>query len=294
MQSMNSKPEGLAQLKEDLKKNFSQEKVNTLCVKEGQKVRVTCFQSAGSLSALADKFYIVTQEHPSDLFATEWEAAMNAAVRSSAGAALTLADIHSKVWVPAFHNCQSLLDKLYDRSMKLSCIDGHFKQHEHDLEIQLASLFAGVNACLGKAKSGAWIGEVVHRIYDYWHLHNYRKAANAFLDLKKALNLQKGDFNNVEKIATEVRIECKPDDINMFVGATHSIVDFMKKCACGRGNDAWVSSQITSRKVQLRAPLSPCKQPGPVSTLICIVVGHPVDFIFVQYIGDNLDEGPDT
>jgi len=157
----------------------------------------------------------MTQEHPSALFATEWEQAMNAAVRSSAGAALTLVDIHSKVWEPAFRNCQSLLDKLYDHSMKLSRIDGHFKQHEHDLETQLASLFAGVNACLGKAKSGAWIGAVVCRIHDYWHLCNYRKAASAFLDLKKALNLQKGDFRDVKKLATEVRSKLRADDISV-------------------------------------------------------------------------------
>ena len=147
----------------------------------------------------------MTQKYASDLFVTGWKAAMKAAVRSNGGAALTLADIHSKVWEPAFRNCQSLLDKLYNRSMKLSRIDGYFKQHEHDLETQLASLFAGVNACLGKAKSGAWIGGVVRRIHDYWQLCNYRKAASAFLDLKKALNLQKGDFSDVKKLATEVR-----------------------------------------------------------------------------------------
>ena len=196
---------GLPQLKQELQKNFSREKINSLCIGEGQVVKILCFQSAGSLSVFASKFYIVTQEHPSDLFATEWERAIKAAVRSSAGDALTLADIHSKVWEPAFRNCQSLLDKLHDRSIKLSCIDGYFKQHEHDLETQLASLFAGVNACLGKPKSGAWIRGVVHRIHDYWHLCNYRKAACAFLDLKKALNLQKGDFSDVKKLATEVR-----------------------------------------------------------------------------------------
>ena len=39
--------------------------------------------------------------------------------------------------------------------------------------------------------------------------------------------------------------------------------------------DAKVSSQITSQNAQLRAPLSPYKQPGLVSILICIVVGNP-------------------
>jgi len=166
---------------------------------------VIYFQSAGSLNAFAAKFYVMTEKYISILFVTEWEAAMNAAVQSSAGAALTLADIHSKVWEPAFRNCQSFLQELHDRSMKLAHIDVCFRQHEHDLEMQLTSLFAGVNACLGKPKSGAWIGRVVRRIHDYWHLPSYCKAASAFLDLKEALNLQKGDFSDVEKLATEVR-----------------------------------------------------------------------------------------
>ena len=171
----------------------------------GQKIRVLCFQSAGSLIVLADKFYIMTQKHTSGLFDTEWKAAVEAAFRSSTGAALTLADIHSKVWDPAFRNCQSLLQELYDRSMKLARIDVCFKRHELDLEMQLTNLFSGVNACLGEPKNGTWIRGVVHHIDDYWHLCNYRKAASAFLDLKESLNLQKGDFSGVEKLATEVR-----------------------------------------------------------------------------------------
>jgi len=149
----------------------------------------------------------MTQKYASDLFVTGWKAAMKAAVRSNGGAALTLADIHSKVWEPAFRNCRSLLDKLHDRSMKLDQIDVCFRRHELDLEMQLKNLFAGVNECLCETRSDTWIGGVVRRIHDYWQLCNYRKAARAFLDLKKALNLQKGDFSDVETLATEVRDE---------------------------------------------------------------------------------------
>ena len=130
---------------------------------------------------------------------------MNAAFRTFGP--LTLVDIHPKVWEHAFCSCQSLLQELCDRSMKLSRVDRCFKRHKSDLEMQLGNLLAGVNACLGDRRSGAWIKGVVRCIYDYWHLCNYQKAATAFLDLKKALNLQ-GDFRNVEKLATEVRRKC--------------------------------------------------------------------------------------
>ena len=203
---MPSQTTGRYQLQRELQKDFSQEKICTLCVRENQEIRVLCFQSAGSLSALADKFYIMNDKHSSDLFTEIWREAMEAAFRNSPGGSLTLADIHSKVWDPAFHSCQCLLQELHDCSMKLTQVDKHFKQHKNDnLERQLKELFEGVNACLGEYRSGAWIRGVVHRIHDYWHLCNYRKAASAFLDLREALNLQKGDFSSVEKLATEVR-----------------------------------------------------------------------------------------
>ena len=194
---------GLSQLKRELTKDFRQENINKLCVREGAKIRVLCFQSAGSLSAFADNFYLMSQKYLSDLFTVGWRAAMNAAVKKSPNSSLTVADIHPKVWKPAFRKCQSLLDELHDRSMKLARIDRSFKKYESDLEMQLMNLFAGVNACLGERRSDAWIKGVVHCIHDYWHLCNYPKAASAFLGLKDALNL-KGDFRNVEKLATKV------------------------------------------------------------------------------------------
>ena len=197
---------------QELQKNFSQEKINALCVREGQNIRVLCFQSADSLSTFADKFYIMTQ---SDLFLTQWRGAMDKAFRGSAGASLTLADIFPKVWLPAFRNCQSLLQELHNHSLNLGQIDKFFKRHEHDLEMQLMDLFKDVNACLGVTKSGAWIAGVVCRIHDYWHFCNYRKAANALLELKKALNLQKGDFSDVETLATKVRSKCRQDTISI-------------------------------------------------------------------------------
>lgn len=196
---------GLHELKQELKKDFSREKINTLCTRKGKKITVICFQSAGSLSAFADKFYLMNQEHTSDLFTVEWREAMHAALHS--GAALTVADIHPKVWVPAFRNCQFLLDELHDCSMKLSRIDVCFRQHKHDLELQLKKLFLGVNACLGENKNGGWIKGVVRRIHDYWHLYNYQKAATTFLQLRDVLSL-KGDFRNVEILATEVSRDC--------------------------------------------------------------------------------------
>ena len=147
----------------------------------------------------------MNQKYASDLFIKRWRAAVNAAVRNSAGTSLTLEDIKPKMWDPAFRNCQYLLQELQDYSMKLARIDDCFKRYENNLKVELMNLFAGVNACLGNEKDGDWIIEVVDRIYKYWQLCNCHEAATAFLNLKKALNLQNGDFSDVEKLAAEVR-----------------------------------------------------------------------------------------
>lgn len=145
----------------------------------------------------------MSQMHPSDLFNREWTAVMNHAVEGGTGVPLSLADIYSKVWTPAFSRCQSLLQMLQDHSIKLADVDWYFKQHKTYLEVQLRYLLAGVNACLGKNDSGTWIKEVVCSIHNYWDLCCYQEAASAFLALKKVLSLQ-GDFSVIEKLTTEV------------------------------------------------------------------------------------------
>ena len=147
----------------------------------------------------------MNHKHSNNLFSVRWKERIKEAFRNSGRTSPTLADIHSEVWVTAFDSCQSLLEELHDRSMKLAHIDKHFMDHKSDLEMQLERLSKGVNACLGKDSGELWIREVVHRIQDYWLLCNYQKAASIFLDLKEALNLQNEDFSDIEKLSTEVR-----------------------------------------------------------------------------------------
>ena len=195
---------GLHQLKEQLNRNLDLQTMITLCVREDEQIRVICFELADTLSTFADKFNLMNQKYPSDLFTREWKAAMAAVDESITGIPLSLADIHCKVWEVSFRNCQSLLQQLHYRSIKLVDIDRHFRQHKGDLEAQLTNLFTAVNACLGEKEDGDWIREVVHHIHDYWHLCNHQKAACVFLDLKEALNLHTGDFRDVEILSTEV------------------------------------------------------------------------------------------
>ena len=131
---------------------------------------------------------------------------MDVAVKSST---LTIADIHTSVWQPAFIDCQTMLDQLHDQSMKLVHVDKIFKHYRgQQLESQLMTLFTGVNVCsdVKGETNGTFIKSAVRRMNEYWDLCKYRDAANMFLELRSVLDL-KGDFTNVERLSTEVRDE---------------------------------------------------------------------------------------
>ena len=207
---------GLPELQQELKKDFSCTKINTICVRaQSGEVQLLCFQSAGSLNDFAEHFFIMTQTYVSDLFHQAWTTTMDNAVKTST---LKLADIHTSVWHPAFLHCQTMLEQLHNQSMKLVEVDKFFKHYRgQQLESQLMTLFKGVNACtkLQNESTGTFIERAVHRMNDYWDLCKYQEAANIFLELRSVLNL-KGDFKNVERLSTEV----SPNMNNLVVNDT--------------------------------------------------------------------------
>ena len=196
---------GLPELQQELQKNFNSIQINTLCKRaQSGEVQLLCFQSAGTLNSFAENFYVLTQTYVSDLFHQAWTSAMDTAVKAST---LTIADIHTNVWQPAFIHCQTMLVQLHDQSMKLVDVDKFFKHYRSkQLESQLMTLFTGVNACrdLKGETNGTFIKRAVHRMNEYWDRCKYRDAANMFLELRSVLDL-KGDFRNVESLSTEVR-----------------------------------------------------------------------------------------
>ena len=195
---------GLPRLRQELNEDFSCTKISAICERaESGEVQLLCFQSAGSLNDFAEDFFTMTQTYDSDIFHQAWMTAMDVAVKTST---LKLADIHMSVWQPAFLQCQTMLGQLHGQSMKLADVDKFFKHYQgQQLESQLMSLFRGVNACIKQYEStGNFIKMAVHRMNEYWNLCKYQEAANTFLELRFVLNL-KGDFQNAERLSTEVR-----------------------------------------------------------------------------------------
>ena len=119
---------------------------------------------------------------------------------------LDVQHLHSNVWTPAFQQCQSLLENLYEQTITLGDVDKHFGYDRNGLLGQLKLLFHGVNECSKKNLDDKWIEHSVEKILNYRQLCGYRDAANSFLKLKDLLKLSKGDFSDVERISKEVNM----------------------------------------------------------------------------------------
>ena len=123
---------------------------------------------------------------------------------------LSIQDIVTKIWEPAFQECCRILESLRGRTMKLCEVDNRFKCYDDPGKIKshLENLYKGVELCLGhnqhSTSSPGWIRSAVESMQQYWTLSRYAKAAKTILELKERLELT-GDFSIMETIATQVR-----------------------------------------------------------------------------------------
>lgn len=184
--------------------DYNSHKINTLCTQTKSGIDVVCFTKASCLLSFAWKFHIMTKKFTSSLFDATWCTTMQTARKSN----VTISDIESHVWKPAFKQCQNLLDQLHSQSMTLADVEKHFKNYgERELQNELNVLCCGVSECDQNTNYGkGWIHQRVLRIEEYRKLRNYRDAANTFLKLRDSLKLTKGDFKHVERISEEVNI----------------------------------------------------------------------------------------
>ncbi len=147
----------------------------------------------------------MTHVHVSNLFVLSWKKQLSIATKKLRN--LTLEGIEEHVWQPTLLECQVLLEQLYTQKMDLAVVDAKFSDYNpEELTCQLKGLAKGVNTCakLCDKNDLSWIDERVKRIRVYWDLCGYRETARTFLELRKALNLENGDFTDIEMLAKKV------------------------------------------------------------------------------------------
>ena len=196
---------GLDEAKDELDADYTSREIKTLCTHRGN-IQVTCFKAASCLLPFAWKFNAMTSVVNSGIFNTIWSTTMKHAYRSNPS--MSISDVQEEAWVPAFQQCQDILEQLRCLSMTLADVDRHLNhyQKEGQLMVQLKRLYKGVSECLHQVHEDKWIELTVRRIEEYWKLRGYYKAANTFLKLRDSMELTEGDFTAVEKISREVSL----------------------------------------------------------------------------------------
>lgn len=196
---------GITDAKAELQKKKNRSfKINTLCMRyESGEIRSICFDKAAPLLPFAKHFCVLTQRHNSSLFLTICSSTIKKAKLNNPN--LSINHLEAEVWLPAFRQCQNLLDEMYEMSITLSDVDKYFGRFGgSDLTVQLKTLFRGINECTAGTRNDDWIQRSVKKIEDYQQLCGYRMAANYFLKLRDLLELSRGDFGDVEMISKEV------------------------------------------------------------------------------------------
>ena len=189
-------------LRESLERNFNACSIRTLCVSDGERCQVQCFPKASPLEACMEGVWIMTVKFECSIFNEHW----NARSKSVVGNDFSLADVTTEVWRPVFSHCEKLLASLIDCSISLTMVNQLFHQMNRDLiEYNIKQLQRGVEWCQGREHVGfTWIRGVINRMNQFWRLSGYTDAAQAFLEIKKALKLT-GDFQLVENVASQVK-----------------------------------------------------------------------------------------
>ena len=217
---------GLQDLRDELDQNLDTARLNSLCVSDGaSKMTFKLFKSAIPLDPIKIMYDFISRHHQNDLFHRIWERTSLRAARDIPN--LTIQDIVTKIWDPAFKECCRILDSLQDNSMKLREVDDRFSGYDDPNVIQnhLYKLFKGVELCCIRKPPQIcppWIKSAVQRMQEYWTLSRYAKAAQTVLDLRARLGLT-GEFSLMETIASQVQSYCTQSVI-LFYKSSYSLL----------------------------------------------------------------------
>ena len=201
---------GLVELVRELDQDFESKPISSLCVSRGpSQVDARCFLTAFPLDPIKVKYDFMVRHYQNDFFHRIWEHTAIRAARAST-AELTIPDIVTKIWNPAFEECCKLLDSLSNCSITLREVDDRFLRFNNvsTIKLHLEQLHKGVEVCLDRKppqRCPPWIDSAVERMQQYWMLSRYAKAAQTVLKLRDELNLT-GDFALMETIAKKVHV----------------------------------------------------------------------------------------
>ena len=183
------------ELKREMEKDFDHKNISNLCRLENDQLQLCCLKSAHPLDVFVDNFAVMMRKNP-NIFARRLTKKLKEALATS-DTEITVNDIFSKIWQPAFTFCQNLLTDLANRSMKLDFVDKHLTQFSKNLLNDVNNLAEAIRSCSRPIPQSHQLQSAVKKVRDYWRLCRYEDGARVFLQLRDVLNL-KGDFSLIE------------------------------------------------------------------------------------------------
>ena len=163
-------------------------------------LKLSCLHDAKPLDSFVDHFGIM-QSKGSNLFLLPLRQNMKQVLLKTG---LSVADIYPQIWKPTFLHCQKLLNGLASLQMTLSSVDLYLKPCKKNLKAEVKSLAAGLKRCSVVVPDSRTIDLALSKVTDYWRICEYQGGAQVFLDLRKVLNLEGGDFSRILKLAANV------------------------------------------------------------------------------------------
>ncbi len=188
---------GILELVREMEKDFDDMNISDLCRLENDELQLCCLKSAQPLDVFVDNFAIMKRKSPI-IFTRKLTKKLKEAL-ATLNTEITVNDIFSKIWQPAFTFCQNLLTSLADQSMKLDFVDKHLTKFSETLLNDVRNLAEAIRSC-GFQSTTPPVHELklaVKKVCDYWRLCRYEEGARVFLQLRNVLNL-KGDFSVIE------------------------------------------------------------------------------------------------
>ena len=187
-------------------KDTSKTPIKVLCVKKEENFSFLSLESATPLDNIKIKFDIILRNF-SGLFSKIWNEHMKTAATAKwkSGSELTIPDIKTEIWEPAFTECQTLLDSLRERTIQLGAVNRYFKSVDQKKRM-IQSLYAGIEKCMNNEvwdHDPHWITVAVDLVDKYWSLHEIVEVADVVLNLKGKLGLT-GDFTLIETLVKQV------------------------------------------------------------------------------------------
>ncbi len=204
--------EELRVLRDKIAQDYNELPICKLCCKRSGGYDMMYFK-------IDDKFYrmatMITELKRSQIFNALW----GKYSEKLKDEVVTMEIIFSKMWSTIYGKLNSINQQFIDGEMQLKKVDKYlniFKMDYNALEKEFVLLSRYFNGTRHLDETKKKLGAVIKKVKSYKKLFHAQQAAQAILDLQKAMGLE-GDFSQVEKIK-KVRLKYFVSSLLWFLG----------------------------------------------------------------------------